>query len=322
MRSLSTLIALLLIGLGFVVTQALADEVVYFSKEKVTEAMTKAGVMSAGSDHLVIMSRRDGPGESEVHADETDIFYVMEGSATFVTGGTVTDPRSTGPGQIRGTGIQGGQSHALSKGDVIVIPKGTPHWFKEVPELVVYFVVKAVTLNVPPAAEQIESAVLAAPEERRADAGVLGYDAQGALVTLRKGGGDLICLADDPRKDGFSAACYHKDLEPFMARGRELSAQGLKGRKRHEARWKEIDDGKLSMPGGGRTLYVLSGKSFDAASVAVTDPYLRWVVYIPNATPQSTGLSTEPGTAPWLMFPGTPGAHIMISPPKRPIAGP
>ena len=64
----------------------------------------------------------------------------------------------------------------------------------------VYFVVKAVTLNVPPAAEQIESAVLAAPEGRRADAGVLGYDARGALVTLRKAGGDLICLADDPAK--------------------------------------------------------------------------------------------------------------------------
>jgi mannose-6-phosphate isomerase-like protein (cupin superfamily) len=322
MRSLSTLIALLLIGLGSAVTQALADEVVYFSKEKVAKAMTKAGVMTAGSDHLVIMSRRDWPGEPEVHRDETDIFYVMEGSATFVTGGTVTDGRSTGPGQIRGSGIHGGQSHTLSKGDVIVIPKGTPHWFKEVPELVVYFVVKAVTLHVPPAAEQIESAVLAGPEEQRGDATVLGYDAQGALVTLRKGGGDLICLADDPRKGGFNAACYHKDLEPFMARGRELSTQGLKGRERHEARWKEIDDGKLSMPGGGRTLYVLSGKSFDAASVAVTDPYLRWVVYIPNATPQSTGLSTEPGTAPWLMFPGTPGAHIMISPPKRRIAAP
>ncbi len=322
MRSISTLIALLLIGLGPALTQALADEVVYFSKQKLTEAMTKAGVMSAGSDHLVIMSRRDGPGESEVHADETDIFYVMEGSATFVTGGTVTDGRSTGPGQIRGTGIHGGQSHTLSKGDVIVIPKGTPHWFKEVPDLVVYFVVKAVTLDVPPAAEQIESAVLAGPEEQRGDATVLGYDAQGTLVTLRKGGGDLICLADDPRKDGFNAACYHKDLEPFMARGRELSAQGLKGRERHEARWKEIDDGKLSMPGGPRMLYVLTGKNFDAGSGTVTDPYLRWVVYTPNATPQSTGLSTEPGTAPWLMFPGTPGAHIMISPPKRRIAAP
>ena len=322
MRSISTLIALLLIGLGPALTQALADEVGYFSKEKLTEAMTKAGVMSAGSDHLVIMSRRDGPGESEVHADETDIFYVMEGSATFVTGGTVTDGRSTGPGQIRGTGIHGGQSHTLSKGDVIVIPKGTPHWFKEVPDLVVYFVVKAVTLDVPPAAEQIESAVLAGPEEQRGDTTVLGYDAQGTLVTLRKGGGDLICLADDPRKDGFNAACYHKDLEPFMARGRELSAQGLKGRERHEARWKEIDDGKLSMPGGPRMLYVLTGKNFDAGSGTVTDPYLRWVVYTPNATPQSTGLSTEPGTAPWLMFPGTPGAHIMISPPKRRIAAP
>ena len=322
MRSLSTLTALLLISLSPLANIAVADEVAYFSAEKVTETMTNSGIMSAGSDHLVIMSRRDGPGQSEVHADQTDIFYVVEGSATFVTGGTVIDGRSAGPGQILGTGIQGGQSHALSKGDVIVIPKGTPHWFKEVPDLVVYFVVKAVTLGVPPTAEQIEAAVLAAPEGRRGDAAVLGYDARGVLGTLRKGGGDLICLADDPRKDGFSAACYHKDLEAFMARGRELSAQGLKGRKRHEARWQEIDDGKLSMPGGARTLYVLSGKSFDAGGGTVTDPYLRWVVYIPNATPESTGLSTEPGTAPWLMFPGTPGAHIMISPPKGQTSAP
>ena len=316
MRSLSSLIALLLMCLGPLANSAFADEVVYFSKEKVSEAMTKPGIMSAGSDHLVIMSRRDGPGQSEVHADQTDIFYVVEGSATFVTGGTVTGGRTAGPGQILGTGIQGGRSHTLSKGDVIVIPKGTPHWFKEVPELVVYFVVKAVTLDVPPASEQIASSVLAGPEERRADATVLGYDPRGDLITLRKGGGDLICLADDPRKDGFSAACYHKDLEPFMARGRELSAQGLKGRDRHEARWKEIDDGDLSMPGAPRMLYVLTGKNFDAGSGVVTNPYLRWVVYTPDATPESTGLSIEPGTAPWLMYPGTPGAHIMISPPK------
>src|SRR5262245_12910995 len=75
--------------------------------------------------------------------------------------------------------------------------------------------------------QQIASAVLAAPEERRADATVLGYDASGALVTLRKGTGDLICLADDPKDADFDVACYQKDLEPFMARGRELRAKGI-----------------------------------------------------------------------------------------------
>ena len=105
--------------------------------------MTDPGVMTQGSDHIVIMSRRDKGGQSEVHDGETDVFYVVEGSATFVTGGTVVDGKTTGPGQIRGSGIKGGKTHELSKGDVIVIPKGTPHWFKDVPKLVVYYVVKA-----------------------------------------------------------------------------------------------------------------------------------------------------------------------------------
>ncbi|MBI1356696.1 MAG: hypothetical protein GC160_20340 [Acidobacteria bacterium] len=122
---------------------ARADDVVYIGKEKVAAAMTHPGVLSSGSDYIVSMSRRDKGGQSEVHADETDVFYVLDGSATFVTGGTITDPQTTEPGQIRGSGISGGQTHKLSKGDVIVIPKGTPHWFKEVPKVVVYYVVKA-----------------------------------------------------------------------------------------------------------------------------------------------------------------------------------
>jgi len=89
------------------------------------------------------MSRREESGQSEVHAADTDTFYVIEGSATFVTGGTVDGGKTTGPGEIRGTGISGGDSRTLSKGDIIVIPKGTPHWFKEVPKLVIYYVVKA-----------------------------------------------------------------------------------------------------------------------------------------------------------------------------------
>jgi len=171
-------------------------------------------------------------------------------------------------------------------------------------------------VDVAPPADQIASAIQAAPKERRSAVTVLGYNAAGEVVTLRKGSNDLICLADDPREKAFSVACYHKDLEPFMARGRELAAQA-KGKERHEARWKEIQDGKVPMPREARMLYVLIGSGYDAAKGEVIDPYLRWVVYVPYATPESTGLTTTPGSAPWLMYPGTPGAHIMISPPKK-----
>jgi hypothetical protein len=171
-------------------------------------------------------------------------------------------------------------------------------------------------IDVAPPADQIAAAVLAAPKERRSAATVLGYNAKGEVVTLRKGSNDMICLADDPRDKSFSVACYHKDLEPFMARGRELATQGLTGKDRHEERWKEVQAGKVAMPREARMLYVLTGTGYDAAKGEVTKAYLRWVVYVPYATPESTGLSTTPGPAPWLMYPGTPGAHIMISPPK------
>lgn len=174
--------------------------------------------------------------------------------------------------------------------------------------------------TIAPAAEQIASAILAAPEERRAGVAVLGYDAQGKFVTLRPGSNDLICLADDPKDTRFSVACYHKDLEPFMARGRELAAQGITGGERNQKhRWKEIEEGKLKMPKEPRMLYVLSGKGYDAASGKVTEGVLRWVVYTPFATAESTGLSTKPKRGePWLMDAGTAGAHIMINPPSPP----
>jgi len=164
-------------------------------------------------------------------------------------------------------------------------------------------------------ADQIASATLAAPKDRRDAAKVLGYNAKGEVVTLREGTNDLVCLADDPAVKGISVACYHKDLDPFMARGRELAAQ-FKGKDRHEQRWKEVDDGKVKMPREARMLYVLTGTSFDAAKVELADSYLRWVVYTPYATPESTGLTTKSGSEPWLMYPGTAGAHIMISPPQ------
>lgn len=182
-------------------------------------------------------------------------------------------------------------------------------------------VLLAVTLpaaDLPSPETQIAAATLAAPPDLRDGAAVLGYNAQGELVRLREGKNELICLANDPGKTSFSVACYHRDLEPYMARGRELLAQKVTGQKRNEIRWKEVAEGKLSLPREPRTLYILSGTGFDVNTGKVTDAYLRWVIYVPFATPESTGLSTKASdNAPWLMFPGTAGAHIMINPPKR-----
>src|SRR5437764_2128222 len=172
--------------------------------------------------------------------------------------------------------------------------------------------------DVPPKETQIAAAVLAAPTELRDGAAVLGYNPQGELVRLREGKNELICLASDPAKTAFSAACYHRDLEPYMARGRELLAQKVTGQKRNDIRWKEVAEGKLALPREPRTLYVLTGSGFDADTGKVKDAYLRWVIYVPYATPETTGLSTKASdNAPWLMSAGTAGAHIMINPPKK-----
>ena len=176
----------------------------------------------------------------------------------------------------------------------------------------------AAAAGAPSPEAQIAGAVLAAPAELRDGAAVIGFDAQGQRVKIREGKNDLVCLATDPTKTAFNAACYHRDLEPFMARGRELLAQKITGAKRNEIRFKEIEEGKLFMPREPRTLYVLTGSSFDAATGTVENPYLRWVIYTPFATPESTGLSTKASeSAPWLMGAGTAGAHIMINPPKK-----
>jgi len=182
---------------------------------------------------------------------------------------------------------------------------------------VLMFVSPALAQEVPPPATQIAGAVLAAPEDKRAGAKVLGWDGGAKVVTLREGSNELICLADNPKIEGFNVACYHKDLDPFMARGRELTAQGITDDKtRDTTRFKEIDDKKLSIPKDG-FLTVMTGKSFDAATGQVAEAYTRWVVYVPYATAATTGLPTKPAPGvPWLMDPGTAGAHIMISPPR------
>jgi len=118
--------------------------VTYFEKEKVAEAFAKGAVLFDGSDkYMVHASRRDGPGMAEVHVRDADIIYVQEGSATFVTGGAVVDAKNTAPDEIRGKEISGGESRKIAKGDVIIVPAGTPHWFKDVPAAMTYYVVKA-----------------------------------------------------------------------------------------------------------------------------------------------------------------------------------
>jgi hypothetical protein len=162
---------------------------------------------------------------------------------------------------------------------------------------------------------QIKTAVLAAPANERDKTTVLGYDASGKVVTLRQGTNNLICLADDPKQKGFSVACYYKELEPLMARGRELRAEG-KAKEVFKIREAEVKSGKLKIP--ERTLLTVTTGKLDEATGDVTELYTRYVVYIPYATPESTGLPlVEPAPgAPWIMDPGTHHAHIMINPPK------
>jgi mannose-6-phosphate isomerase-like protein (cupin superfamily) len=118
--------------------------VTYFDKDKVRESFAKGSVLFDASDkYMVHTSRRDKAGMAEVHTKDADIIYVQEGTATFVTGGAVVDPKNIAADEIRGSQINGGETRQISKGDVIIVPAGTPHWFKEIPAPMTYYVVKA-----------------------------------------------------------------------------------------------------------------------------------------------------------------------------------
>jgi hypothetical protein len=149
----------------------------------------------------------------------------------------------------------------------------------------------------------------------RDGAAVLGYTAAGgALVKLREGKNDMICLATDPKVARFHVACYHKSLEPFMARGRELRAGGVKDPQVDSVRFKEVAAGKLKMPTQAASLYQTFGAGYDPATGAVKEPRGLFVVYLPFATAATTGLSaTAQRESPWIMYPGTPKAHIMFT---------
>lgn len=168
------------------------------------------------------------------------------------------------------------------------------------------------------AGDAIAEAVRPAPESLRASATVLGH-ADGRLVTLREGEGPLICLADDPAREGFHVACYHESLEPYMARGRELRAEGLESRESIARRWEEIEAGTLPFPARA-ALYSLTERPAGEEGARSGGPMALTVIYVRGATAEGLGVPTDPADGiPWLMFPGKPTAHLMIhEPPPEP----
>lgn len=173
-------------------------------------------------------------------------------------------------------------------------------------------------IDILPPEIQIKTAVLPVPEKERDAAMVYGYDGDGELVVLRKGTNNLVCIADNPSKKGINVACYSKKMEPFMARGRELSAKGLSGEEREKIREKEVAMGKLKMPKEPSMMYVYYGKEedYDTKTGELQNAKFRYVIYTPFATTESTGLPDKPHAPgmPWLMDPGTHRAHIMVGP--------
>ncbi|HEY2807142.1 MAG TPA: hypothetical protein VGI92_14885 [Gemmatimonadales bacterium] len=171
---------------------------------------------------------------------------------------------------------------------------------------------------VPPAAQQIASAVLALPDSLRPGARVWGYAPDGSFTELRPAGanGSMTCIASDPKDNRFHVACYHNSLEPFMARGRELRAQGADQNAVDSIREAEAKSGRIHMPANA-ALYQLMGPDsvYNAATNTVHGARSMFVIYVPFATPETTGLSAQPKRGePWLMDPGKAKAHIMLVP--------
>jgi mannose-6-phosphate isomerase-like protein (cupin superfamily) len=143
------LLACTLLGFGRAASAADAPapaapptDVVQFDHGKVDFTFTKGGALNINSQYKVQAGRRVAPGAVEIHTRDTDVFYIVDGSATFVTGGTAVDPKEVSPGEIKAPSITGGTERHLAKGDVIIIPQGIPHQFTQVNGPFLYFVVK------------------------------------------------------------------------------------------------------------------------------------------------------------------------------------
>lgn len=121
-----------------------SDQVTYIGSEATAAAFTKGQPLVETSTYKVHASRREADGLVEVHATDTDIVYVLGGSATLVTGGRLVSPRTVATNEIRGEAVEGGEVRTLQKGDVVIIPRGVPHWFRDVRGPFLYYVVKVV----------------------------------------------------------------------------------------------------------------------------------------------------------------------------------
>jgi glc operon protein GlcG len=130
---------------GFGKASVASAPITYFDKDQVKAAFAKGSILLDGSDnrnYMVHASRRETPGMAEIHTKDTDIIYVLGGKATFVTGGTAVETKNIAADEIRGSSIHGGETREIAEGDVIVVPNGVPHRFKEVPAPLTYYVVK------------------------------------------------------------------------------------------------------------------------------------------------------------------------------------
>jgi len=125
-------------------TQSSEAPVLFFDKEQVSASFSKGAILLDGTNrnYMVHTSRRDRPGLAEIHTLDTDIIYVMEGTATFVTGGAAVETKQIAPNEVRGSRIDGGEARQLSKGDVIIVPNGVPHWFRGVSGAFLYYTIK------------------------------------------------------------------------------------------------------------------------------------------------------------------------------------
>jgi mannose-6-phosphate isomerase-like protein (cupin superfamily) len=140
---LTCLLAILAAGpAGAQAPAAASDGVMLIPGADTRAGFAKGTPLYEGPAYKIHASRRDGPGGAEIHGRDTDIFYVLEGTATLVTGGKAVDARTTGPDEIRAPRLEGGTERRLAKGDIVVVPSGVTHWFRDVQGPFLYYTVK------------------------------------------------------------------------------------------------------------------------------------------------------------------------------------
>jgi mannose-6-phosphate isomerase-like protein (cupin superfamily) len=145
MKNFIAIILAFMLGSAVIAEPKAVAPVTYIDSEKVSATFAKGGPLIETPGYKVHAGRRERPGLVELHTQETDVFYVVEGTATFITGGAMIGGKEVSPGQMRGTSITGGETHHLKKGDVIVVPNGTPHQFAETSNPFLYFIVKPIS---------------------------------------------------------------------------------------------------------------------------------------------------------------------------------